>query len=62
MSLTDDADPARDVADAGAFDLHHVGALVGEQRGRVRAGERDREVEDADALQRAGVRWSLDCS
>ena len=49
-----DADPARDVADAGPFDLHHLGALVGEERGRVRTGERDREVEDADALQRAG--------
>ena len=32
-----DADPAGDVADARPLDLDHLGALVGEQRGRVRA-------------------------
>ena len=44
------ADPACDVADARPLDLDHLGALVGEQRGRVRTGERDRAVEDADAV------------
>ena len=47
-----DADPPRDVTDARPFDLDHRRALVGHQRGRVRPGERDRQVEDAHAVER----------
>ena len=49
------ADPSTEVADAGPFDLHHVGALVGDERGRVGTGQRDREVEDADAAEWPGA-------
>ena len=35
----------------GALDLDDVGALVGEQRDRVRPGERDRAVDHPDAVQ-----------
>ena len=36
----------------GRFDLQHVGAHVGEQARAVRAGQHDREVEDAEAGER----------
>jgi hypothetical protein len=45
------ADPAPDVTDARALDLHDVGALVGEHRAGIWPGGRDREVEHLDALQ-----------
>ena len=47
-----DADPPTDVADPGAFDLDHVGALIGEQRRGVRAGQGDRQVDDPYARHR----------
>ena len=49
------ADAAADVADARPLDLDHRRALVGEQRDRVRPGERDRQVEDLDAGERERV-------
>src|SRR5579864_8692453 len=47
-------DPAPDVPETGALDLHDVGALISEERDRVRAGQRDRQVEDADAREGTG--------
>ena len=43
------ADVATDVAEARTLDLHDVGTLIGQERDRVRTGERDREVDDPDA-------------
>ena len=40
----------------GRFDLDDIGAEVGEQARAVRAGQHDREVEDADAIQRIRLR------
>jgi hypothetical protein len=40
-----DTDIAADVAESRPFHLDDLGALVGEQRHRVRTGERDREVD-----------------
>ena len=46
------------VADAGALDLEHVGAEVGEHEAAVRAGQHPREVEHLQAGERpaAGIR------
>ena len=41
------------IAAAGALDLDHLGPEVGEQHRRERAGEHAREIEDAQARQRA---------
>ncbi len=43
---------ARAVA-AGRLDLHHVGALVGEQHRAERPGEHLRQIDDPEALERA---------
>ena len=45
--------PARDVAGARTLDLDHVGAHVGEQLGASRARLHVREVENAQAVERA---------
>jgi hypothetical protein len=41
------------VADAGAFDLDHLGAQVGQDLGRPGAGEDAAEIEDANVCERA---------
>ncbi|CPM74670.1 Uncharacterised protein [Bordetella pertussis] len=46
--------PAARLVAAGRFDLQHVGAVVGEDLGAVRAAQHARQVDDAAALQGAG--------
>src|SRR5215468_10176847 len=52
---------ARIVAGAGPLDLYDVGAEVAEQLGAGRAGQDAREIEDAQAGERAGPLWGGRC-
>jgi hypothetical protein len=45
---------AGEIAAPRRLDLDHVGALIGENHGAVRAGNDGAQVEDADAVQRSG--------
>jgi hypothetical protein len=47
------------VAGARVLDLDHLGAEVGQMHGRHRPGQQAREVEHADARERAGSRHRL---
>src|SRR5882757_1387043 len=47
---------AREIADAGRFDLDDVGALVGEDHRRHRARDHLGEIDYADAVERSGHR------
>src|SRR5438477_12399881 len=52
---------ARLVAGPRDLDLHDIGAVIGEHQGAVRTRERTREIDDANAIERAELatchRW-----
>ena len=50
-----DRGPGAHLVAGRALDLHHVGAEVGEQQGRERAGRDVAELDDPDAVERACV-------
>src|SRR6185503_10094276 len=54
--------PARVVARAGALDLYDIGAEIGEDLPRPRAGQNARKLKNADAGKRSGHELSPVCS
>ena len=55
------AETASRVADAGPLDLHHVGAVGGEQPGTDRPGHELREIDHPHSVERAAHAVFLEC-